>query len=103
AYVFVRSGSTWTQQAELTASNGAVEDYFGYVTISGDGSTALIGAWNKTIGQNAGQGAAYVFVRNGNTWTQQAELTASDGAVNDTFGAAVALSGDGSTAFVGAD
>jgi hypothetical protein len=95
AYVFTRSGSTWTQQAELTASDGAASDFFGRsVALSGD--TAVIGA----SGDDSLQGSAYVFTRSGSTWTQQAKLTASDGAVGDLFGFSVALSGD--TALVGA-
>ena len=70
AYVFVRSGGVWTQQQELTASDGAADDYFGgSVSLSGD--TAVIGA----VGKNSGQGAAYMFVRSGGVWTQQQKLT----------------------------
>ena len=99
AYVFVRSGMTWVQQAKLTASDGAADDCFGSsVALSGD--TALVGAVYDEIGTNARQGSAYVFVRSGTTWTQQAKLTASDGAWDDDFGVSVALSGD--TALVGA-
>ena len=88
AYVFVRSGVAWTQQAELTASDGAASDFFGYsVSVSGD--TAVIGAREKN-----GGGAAYVFVRSGVGWTQQAELTASDGVRYDLFGWSVSVSGD---------
>ena len=93
AYVFVRSGSSWTQRAKLTASDGAADDRFGFsVAISGD--YALVGAHDKTIGSNAGQGAAYVFVRSGNSWNEQQILTATDGAANDSFGVSVAISGD---------
>jgi len=93
AYVFVRSGSSWTQQARLTASDGAASDLFGIsVAISGD--YALVGANGDNSGANLNQGSAYVFVRGGGTWTQQARLTASDGAAFDSFGNSVALSGD---------
>ena len=94
AYVFVRNGDgTWSQQAELTASDGVAGDLFGdSVAISG--STVMVGAANHRIGSNTQQGAAYVFVQNGDgTWSQQAELTASDGVAGDGFGSAVALSG----------
>ena len=100
AYVFVRSGITWSQQQELTASDGAAFDSFGErLALSADGNTALIGAKLK----NNQQGAAYVFVRSGTTWSQQQKLTASDGAQNDAFGDDVALSGDGNTALIGAE
>jgi hypothetical protein len=99
AYVFTRSGSTWSQQQELTASDAAPNDYFGYsVSLSADGSTALVGAFNK----NSGTGAAYVFTRSGSTWSQQQELTASDAATNDAFAISVSLSSSGNTALIGA-
>jgi hypothetical protein len=90
---------TWTQQQELTASDAADGEQFGAsVALSGD--TAVIGADNNTVGSNRGQGAAYVFVRSGDVWTLQQELTAPDGAYADEFGTAVAVSGD--TAVIGA-
>ena len=95
AYVFVRSGATWTQQAKLTASDAAANDQFG-TSESMSGDTILTGVPSK----NSFQGAAYVFVRSGTTWTQQAELTASDGVSPDNFGHGISLSGD--TALVGA-
>jgi hypothetical protein len=99
AYVFTRSGSNWTQQAHLTASDGAATDYFGIsVAISGD--TAVVGAWNDDIGGNTDQGSAHVFVRSGTIWGAQAKLTASDGAATDSFGVSVAINGD--TVVVGA-
>ena len=99
AYVFTRSGATWSQQAQLTAGDGAAGDYFGYsVALAGD--TALVGAYLNDVGANADQGSAYVFTRSGATWSQQAQLTAGDGAAADDFGHSVALAGD--TALVGA-
>lgn len=149
AYVFTRSGSTWTQQAKLVATNREAFDYFGdSVAISGDtvivgahnlggtgaayifkrngtqwgqnctgtpltcqenqkllsgsggnafgysvaisGTTAVIGA-NEDDAQAADAGSAHIFAYNGITWTQQAKLVASDGAVDDYFGRSVAL------------
>ena len=93
AYVFIRSGSSWIQQAKLTATDGAANDLFGVsVAISGD--YALVGAYGDAIGANSQQGSAYVFVRSGSSWTQQAKLTAADGAAFDYFGISVAISGD---------
>jgi len=97
AYVFVRSGTTWTQQAKLTASDAAAGDEFGHnVAISGE--TAVVGAEEDDDG-GFFSGSAYVFVRSGTTWTQQAKLTASDAAPIDRFGHGVSISGD--TAIVG--
>ena len=99
AYVFTRSGSTWSQQAHLIASDGEVDDYFG-ISVALSGDTALVGACWDFVSENAYQGSAYIFTRSGITWSQQAHLTSSDGAAQDQFGFAVALSGD--TALVGA-
>ena len=102
AYVFTKSGSTWTEQQKITASDAAAGDYFGHsVSLSSDGSTALVGAYGKSS-LHTSDGAAYIFTRSGSTWTQQAKLTASDAVVNDYFGYSVSLSSDGSTALVGA-
>ncbi len=97
AYVFTESGTTWSQQAELTASDGLSNDLFGR-SVSISGTTALVGA-DPTVGSNTRQGAAYVFTESGTTWSQQAELTASDGAAFDHFGGSVSLSG--TTALIG--
>ncbi len=92
AYVFLRSGSVWTEQQALLASDRAAGDQFGIaVSISGD--TALVGAaWDDDNGSISG--SAYVFVRSGSVWTQQQKLLASDGATNDRFGTSLSLSGD---------
>ncbi len=93
AYVFTRSGTTWTQQQKLTASDGASGDQFGSeVAISGD--TVVVGANRDTIDGRADQGSAYVFTRSGTTWTQQQKLTAFDGAASEFFGSAIAIYGD---------
>jgi len=98
AYVFTRTGTTWTQQQKLIASDGAPDERFGWsVFISGD--TALIGAWLDDD-NGADSGSAYVFIRTGNTWTQQTKLIASDGVAGDWFGSSVSLDGD--TALIGA-
>ena len=100
AYVFVRAADgTWSQQAKLTAADGAAGDYFGFnVALSGD--TALIGAFGDDD-KGSGSGSAYVFVRAADgTWSQQAKLTAADGTFDDWFGSSVSVSGD--TAVIGA-
>jgi uncharacterized delta-60 repeat protein len=95
AYVFTRSGTVWSEQQKLTASNGATGDRFGW-SVAVNGDTAVVGS---TIHSSA-RGSAYVFTRNGTVWSQQQELTASDGAANDIFGVSVELAGN--TTVVGA-
>jgi len=97
-YVYVRSGSTWSQQAKLVASDAGSPDYFAAVSINSDGDYAIIGAYNET----SGAGAAYIFTRSGSTWTQQAKLTASDAESNDFFGTSVSINSDGTYAIIGA-
>ncbi len=92
AYVFVRSGTSWSQQQKLTASDGASYSFFG-TAVAIDGDTIVIGA-RQADAPETDSGAAYVFVRSGTTWTEQAKLTASDGAENEWYGASVAISGD---------
>jgi len=98
AYVYLRDGAEWTLQAKLTAPDAAAGDWFGR-SASIDGDTIVIGA-NKTDDLGYWSGSAYVFVRNGTTWTLQAKLTASDGEVGDLFG--ISLEIDGDTVVVGA-
>ena len=98
AYVYVRSNGVWSEQAKLTASDGASGDEFGY-RVSIDGDTAVIGALHDNNGSGSA-GSAYVFVRDNGVWSEQAKLTASDGAENDRFGYSVAIDGD--TAVIGA-
>jgi len=99
AYVFVRSGGTWTEQAKLVASDGAAGDFFG-LAVALDGDWALVGAQNADVGANALQGAAYVFTRAGTSWSEHAKLVSADGAATDLFGISVAI--DTYTAVVGA-
>jgi hypothetical protein len=99
AYIFVRSGSTWTQQAKIIASDRAIGDEFGFsVAINSDGSYAIIGAVSK----NTDEGAAYIFTRSGSTWTQQAKILASDTTTDIDFGCSVAINPDATYAVVGA-
>ena len=60
AYIFTDGGTTWTQRAQLTASDGAVADIFGQ-SVALSGSTALVGAPMAKIGANGAQGAAYFY------------------------------------------
>jgi len=110
AYVFIRNGSNWSQQAYLKASNAEAGDYFGASTAI-SGNTVVVGACGEkssATGVNGNQadnsagwaGAAYVFVHNDGTWSQQAYLKASNTEAGDWFGWSVSISGD--TAVVGA-
>jgi hypothetical protein len=113
AYVFTRSGSTWSQQAYVKASNTGAGDFFGYfATISGDGDTIAIGAPTENssaVGIDGDQsdnsagdsGAAYVFTRLGSTWSQQAYVKASNTGAGDWFGSSVSFFDD--TLVVGAN
>ena len=109
-YVFVRNGTTWSQQAYVKASNTGTQDFFGY-SVSISGNTLVVGAYGEksnATGVNGNQGnnsfensgAAYVFFRSGGTWSQQAYLKASNAGEDDEFGNSVSISGD--TVVVGA-
>jgi len=99
AYVFYRDqggADNWGQVARLTAADGVAGDDFGYrVSISGD--TVVAGARAATVGDNALQGAAYVFSRDqggADHWGEVKKLIASDGAADDSFGADVLIKDD---------
>lgn len=109
-YVFNRSGSTWSQQAYVKASNTGADDEFGFA-LSLDGETLLVGArgegsiatgvgGNKADDSAPAAGAAYVFFRNAGNWSEQAYLKASNTQGGDRFGNAVDVNGN--TAIVGA-
>ena len=112
AYVFVRSNGTWSQQAYLKAASVAKGDWFGNrLALSGDGNTALIGDTLEDLGGQGinprangkmaqESGSAYVFRRNGNTWTQFAYLKGSNTRAFDEFGSALGISRDGRTLVV---
>ncbi|MGC2169273.1 MAG: DUF6531 domain-containing protein [Acidimicrobiales bacterium] len=100
AYIFTLSDGTWTQSAELTASDGEADDTFGG-SVALTASTAFVGAPFHEVGGHTWQGAVYVYTLSGGTWSQSAELTASDGTTNTWFGASIAVSG--SALLVGAD
>jgi hypothetical protein len=115
AYIFTKTGTTWSQQAYLKASNTGTNDQFGFeLSLSSDGNTLAVGAQSESsnaAGINGDQtdnsltnsGAAYVFTRTGTTWTQQAYVKASNTDPNDHFGRKLSLSSDGNTLAVGAN
>src|SRR5215831_11055730 len=100
AWVFTRSGGTWTQQGKKLVGTGAVgKARQGMsVALSADGNTAIVGGWSD----NGKTGAAWVFTRSGGVWTQQGKkLVGSDAVGSACQGMSVALSADGNSAIVG--
>ncbi len=112
-FVFVRSGSAWTQQAMVKASNFDAADELGSsVALSNDGNRLVVGApledgsntgVNQTVNElSTDAGAAYIFQRSATTWSPTpAYLKASNTATMHRFGTTVAMSGDGATVAVG--
>jgi hypothetical protein len=100
-WVFTRTGSTWTQQgAKLvgTGNVGTASEQGVSVTLSADGNTAMVGGYTDNISQ----GAAWIYIRSGTTWTQQgAKLVGSGSTTVANQGVSVSLSADGNTAIVG--
>lgn len=100
AYVFVRNGDTWSQMAKLVGTGLQAGDLFGSsVALSGDGRVALISSQEGTCVSPIPCGA-FVFVRQGDSWVQEARLAASGHLAGSLFPHTVALSQDGSTALV---
>ena len=99
AYVFTRSGETWSQRSKFSGSEEVGHANFGRrVALSSDGQTALMGGY----ADDENDGAAWVFVRSGENWVQQGpKLTGTAEAGAGQFGADVALSADGDTALIG--
>jgi hypothetical protein len=126
-YVFTRTGTTWSQQAYIKASNTGRRadpnnpedwgdgDQFGFsVALSGDGNLMAVGALSedsRASGMNniafqdddsaADAGAVYMFSRTGNNWSQTAYLKSMNNDGGDRFGFSVGLSNDGNTMVVG--
>ena len=82
----------FSTETKIKALDGATNDYFGY-SVSISGNYAIIGA-SGDEDQGNDSGSAYIFIRNGTTWTEQQKLTASDWGSNDLFGISVNISGD---------
>ncbi|NCC99775.1 MAG: BspA family leucine-rich repeat surface protein, partial [Bacteroidia bacterium] len=94
AYIFEKSeAGVWSQQAKITASDGAANDYFGQ-SVSISGNYAIVGAYLDDD-KGTDSGSAYIFERSeAGVWTQKAKMTASDGAAFDQFGNSVSISGN---------
>lgn len=114
-YVFSRSGTTWSQEAYVKASNTEAGDNFGFnVILSGDGTRMVVGALqedsaatgiggDQTDNSQTRAGAVYVFSRSGTTWSQEAYIKASNTDNNDYFGVSIDMDADGNTLAVGAN
>ena len=112
-YVFTRTGSAWSQQAYVKASNSDGGDLFGYsIGLSADGNAMVVSGYDEDgstrqingIPDNlhGGTGALYVFRRRGSDWSQEAYLKAANGEGNDSLGYSVSISQDGNTIAGGA-
>ena len=100
AWVFTRSGGIWTQQGSKLVGTGAADPAWqgSYVALSADGNTAIVGG----VSDSNHVGAAWIYTRNGGTWSQQGSKLVGTGAVGAAQqGRSVALSADGNTAIVG--
>ena len=104
AYIYVKSGGSWSQQAKLQASDAAASDEFGSdVALSEDGTYAVVGAvYGGTGSGNDNHGAAYIFVRSGTSWSQQQEIHATDAQEGAQFGYSVDINADGTYVAIGA-
>jgi len=97
-WVFIRSGTTWTEQQKITVTDNIGNANFGYSTsLSSDGNTLAVGGYVD----NSGQGATWIFTRSGTTWTEQQKITVTDNIGNALFGASVSLSSNGNTLAIG--
>lgn len=102
-FILSRSGTTWSQETVLSASDKAASDSFGnFAKFNNDGSKLIIGCRNSDPGGVTNAGAAYIFTRIGSTWSQQIKLSSSDKVSGDAFSWSVTMSGDGSVAIIGA-
>jgi hypothetical protein len=106
-YLFRRTGSDWAQQTVLEVSNSAYRNASGIASLelSSDGLTLAVGASEEDVVDNSvqGAGAVYIFVANGNGWTQQAHISAVNADSGDHFGKTLSLSASGELLAVGAE
>jgi hypothetical protein len=100
SYVFIRNGTTWSEQQEVSTSNLQGLDKFG-TSVAVSGNLAVIGAHRDDSPGSMDHGSAYLYARSGTIWIEQAELLASDGDEGDLFGVAACVLGD--TAIIAAN
>ena len=99
AYVFVERNGKWVQQQEIDSPAGSAADGYGYsVSLSADGSTALVSAYTG----NGGNGIVYSYTRRAGGYVLDSQITAPDGGPGDAFGISVSLSALGNVALIGA-
>ena len=103
AYVFSRSGTTWSEESKLVASDSEASAWLGYsCAISGDGTRVVVGARHDAAAGGANSGAAYVFSRSGTSWSEESKLVPSDSEASARFGQSCAIDSTGSRVVVGA-
>jgi len=99
--VYIRNGTSWSHQAQVLHLTPTANDYFGKtVAISGDGTNLIVGATGDDTGASYA-GSAQVYIRNGTTWSHQAQLLHPSPGGSDQMGTSVAISTDGKVAAVG--
>ena len=102
AYIFTRSGTSWSQQEILGCGDGVGYSEFGYsVNISSDGLYASVGAPRENTPTASDAGAVYIYVRSDTSWSLQQKLMASDATYGNCFGWSCSISGDGSRVAIG--
>lgn len=103
-YVFLRTGSSWTQEAKITAADKATSDQFSVNRLDATGARLVVGAINKTVSGTVSAGQVYVYSRSGTTWTQEAVIyPAADVANLKYFGTSIELDNDATRVIIGSD
>ena len=102
-YIFSRAGALWSEEAMLTASDQAANDVFGSaVKLTGDANRIIIGAANKTVNTEVNHGQAYIFLRLGTAWTEEAILNDLVTTNILNFGISVSITSTGDRVIIGA-
>ena len=94
-YLFSGSGTNWTQQTKLTASDAANDDFFGISVAFSNNGLLAVGTFYDDVTGDDNKGSVYLFSGSGKNWTEIKKLTASDAATNDGFGRSVAFNKNG--------